>query len=151
MKIILLSDVKSVGKQHEVVEVKDGYAKNFLIKNKLAVAYTTNAKDVLKQDLQVLAQEEAKKIAEAEVLKEKIEKVNLLFHLKAFDNNVFGSISHKQIIDDLMEKHHIKIDKFMIDSKTEKNLSLGRYQITINLYKTIKAKLSINIQGVDRG
>ncbi|MDR3257437.1 MAG: 50S ribosomal protein L9 [Mycoplasmataceae bacterium] len=151
MKIILLSDVKSVGKQHEVVEVKDGYAKNFLIKNKLAVAYTTNAKDVLKQDLQVLAQDEAKKIAEAEALKESIEKVNLLFHLKAFDNNVFGSVSHKQIIDALLEKHQIKIDKFMIDNKTAKNLSLGRYQITINLYKTIKAKLSINIQGVDRG
>jgi large subunit ribosomal protein L9 len=151
MKIILLNDVKGVGKQHDIVEVKDGYAKNFLIKNKLAVAYTTSAKDVLKQDLQMLAQEEAKKIAEAEILKDKIEKVDLSFHLKAFDNNVFGSISHKQIIDELMNKHHIKIDKFMIDTKTEKNLSLGRYKITINIYKTIRAKLPINIQGVDRG
>ncbi|MDR3330086.1 MAG: 50S ribosomal protein L9 [Mycoplasmataceae bacterium] len=151
MKVILLANVKGVGKQHEVVDVKDGYAKNFLIKNKLAVIYTSNAKDVLKQDLEVLAQEEAKRIAQAEVLKEQIEKVSLGFHLNAFDNNVFGSVSHKQIIDDLESKHNIKIDKFMIDSKTDKNLSLGRYQITINLYKTIKAKLSINIQGVDRG
>jgi large subunit ribosomal protein L9 len=149
MKIILLSNVKGVGQQHDVVNVKDGYAKNFLIKNGLAVPYTINAKVVLKQELDILAKEEAQRITSAEKLKEKIEHTTLTFTLKSFDNNAFGSISHKQIVDELQIKHNIHIDKFMIDNKVEKNLGLGRYQIIINLYKKIKAKLSINIIGVE--
>jgi large subunit ribosomal protein L9 len=101
MKVILLKDVKGLGNVHDVVEVKDGYAKNYLFKNKLAVANTPLAQSALKQDLDVLASQEAAKLADANVLKSKLDKITLEFKLKINLGNVFGSISHKMIIDEL--------------------------------------------------
>jgi large subunit ribosomal protein L9 len=147
MKIILLQDVDHIGKKHEVHEVKDGYAKNFLIRNKLAVTYTKDAQVVLAKDLNNIAVEESKMRDKALVLKEAIEKINLFFKLKTHNGKVFGSISNKQIIDTLADKHQIKIDKFMIDEKNAKQLTLGKQSIYINLYKDIKAKLEVIVEG----
>jgi large subunit ribosomal protein L9 len=151
MKVILLKDVKDVGKIHDVVEVKDGFAKNYLIKNKLAVPNTEGARQTLNQDLAVLAKEEAIKIKAATELKNQLEQINLEFTLKVHQGNVFGSISHKMVIDELQDKHQIKIDKFMIDNHNEKTFSLGRHTMLINVYKQIVAKLSISVKGDDRG
>jgi large subunit ribosomal protein L9 len=151
MKVILLKDVKGVGRIHEVVNVKDGYAKNYLIKNKLAVPNTASAQQTLNKDLDILAKDEAIKIKAANQLKTEIDKVTLNFDLTVNQGNTFGSVSHKMIIDELQNKYQIKIDKFMIDSHNEKTFGLGKHQLTINIYKQINAKLSINIQGVQRG
>jgi large subunit ribosomal protein L9 len=151
MKVILLKDVKNVGHIHDVVEVKDGYAKNYLFKNKLAVANTTNAQQTLNSDLGILAEQETAKINAATVLKNKMDNLTLKFTLKVNQGNVFGSISHKMIIDQLFEQYQIKIDKFMIDVHNDKTYGLGRHIMTINIYKHISAKLFINVQGVDHG
>jgi large subunit ribosomal protein L9 len=146
MKIILLKDVPGLGKTHEIVEAKDGYAKNYLIKNKLAVVYTEKSKDKLSTDLANLAKIEAGKIQEAQTLKQNIENISLTFSLKANNGHAFGSISNKAIVDQLLMHHHIKVDKYMM-SENKQGLGLGQHFIQINIYKGIIATLKIDIKG----
>ncbi|MDR0826091.1 MAG: 50S ribosomal protein L9 [Mycoplasmataceae bacterium] len=146
MQVILLKDVKGVGKQHDVVEVKDGYAKNFLLKNKLAVTYTSTAKVVLNKNLADLDEKEQEKVQQANALKDQIETVTLNFTLKVHNGNAFGTISFKQIIDELSNKFNIKIDKFMIEEKN-KNISLGIHNILLKIYKHISANLKVIVTG----
>jgi large subunit ribosomal protein L9 len=145
MKIILLKDVLGLGKIHEVVETKDGYAKNYLIKNKLAVAYTENSQSKLSNDLANLAQQEAIKIKEGNELKQQLEKISLSFSLKTNNGHTFGSVSNKAILDQLLTLHHIKIDKYMM-SENKIGLGLGRHIMQINIYKGIIATLKIDIK-----
>ncbi|MDR0986034.1 MAG: 50S ribosomal protein L9 [Mycoplasmataceae bacterium] len=145
MKIILLKDVKNIGKTNDVVIVSDGYAKNYLIKNKLAVLYTQNADKKLAIDLKKLDEKEQANISNANQLKDKIEQVSLKFKLKTTNGNAFGSISYKKIIDELINKQ-IKIDKYMFDSSNEKMLGLGIHHLKINLYKNVFADLKVIVE-----
>lgn len=144
MKVILLKDVKKVGKANEVVEVSDGYARNFLFRQKLAVQYTQTSKDVLQQ----IKEEEAVQLEnikeEAIALKNKIEALTLEFKLKkGSKDRVFGSISTKQIADELDKKHGIKIDKRKIQS--EPLGGFGYFKITTNLHKDVEATITVHI------
>lgn len=143
MKVILLEDVKNVGKKDSVVDVKDGYAKNFLLKLNKAKLYTDTSKAILKNHLAELDAEEQKRRDQAIELKNKIEQVQLVFALKLNNNKVSGLISHKAIIEALNEKHGIKIDKFMLVSD---NLSIGRHILKVKLYKDIVASLAILVE-----
>ena len=101
MKVILLSDVKKVGKKGEVKEVSDGYARNFLIARNLAVPYSEGSKKVLaKQEADKLRADEESRY-EAKLLKEEIEPLTFEFPVKSKDGNVFGSVSSKQIAEKL--------------------------------------------------
>lgn len=143
MKVILLEDVKNVGKKDSVVDVKDGYAKNFLLKLNKAKLYTDTSKAILKNHLAELDAEEQKRRHQAIELKNKIEQVQLVFALKLNNNKVSGLISHKAIIEALNEKHGIKIDKFMLVGD---NLSIGRHVLKVKLYKDIVASLAILVE-----
>ena len=115
MKVILLSDVKNVGKKDEVVEVADGYARNFLIKRKLAVAQTQGSMQVLgrQQEEARLREEELEK--EAQKTKERLEKIVLECQIKTGNGGrSFGSISTKQIAEQLAKEHDIHIDQMCI-------------------------------------
>ena len=110
MKVILLSDVKNVGKKDEVVEVADGYARNFLIKRKLAVAQTQGSMQVLgrQQEEARLREEELEK--EAQKTKERLEKIVLECQIKTGNGGrSFGSISTKQIAEQLAKEHDIHL------------------------------------------
>lgn len=147
MKVILLSDVKKVGKKGELVEVSDGYARNFLIKQKLAVAATQRSQEILDIQKQNEAIEEANSKAIAEQLKVQLEKITLEFKMKAgAGGRVFGSVSSKQVAEELMKKHQIKVDKRkFLDNETI--TGLGVTFIKVDLYKnqvigTIKVHVS---------
>ena len=135
MKVILLSDVKNVGKKDEVVEVADGYARNFLIKRKLAVAQTQGSMQVLgrQQEEARLREEELEK--EAQETKERLEKIVLECQIKTGNGGrSFGSISTKQIAEQLAKEHDIHIDRRKILGHDSIS-SLGDSDLKVELYR----------------
>ncbi len=145
MKVILLKDVKGQGKKHEIIEVKDGYGNNFLIKKGLGVLATEDSIKRLKKDVQKEVDNENQIIAEAKENKEKIEQMVISFSLKTgASDKAFGSISPKQITSALKEKN-IEVDKkkIMIDVPIA---SIGFHIVKIELYKNIIAQLKIEIK-----
>ena len=145
MKVILLQDVKKQGKKDDILEVSDGYANNFLIKNKLAVPYSKKSKEVLDTELETRKLEEEKKISEGEELAKEIKKKKLIFTLKSGkEGRTFGSISSKQIQEELkklgfnIDKKSIHVD-YPIDS-------LGCHEVEIELHKKVKFKITIEIK-----
>lgn len=140
MKIILIDNVKGTGKKDEVKEVKDGYG-SFLIKNKKAVLYSTKSNEVLNTQIKDRNDKEEQLILECTNIKNKLEKDTLEFLVKTGnDGKVFGSISSKQISEELKKKGY-NIDKKLIDRE---NLNtLGTHVVTINLHKKVAAHLNV--------
>ncbi len=143
MKVILLNDVKNVGKKGEVKEVSDGYARNFLIRQGLAVAATSASVDVLEGQKAEEAKHQAELKAEAIKTKELIEKTELIFKVNAKEGRVFNSVSTKKIEEALKAKG-IKIDKRKIKD-TEPVSSLGYTNIRIELYKDVEAVIKVHL------
>ncbi|MDO4467184.1 MAG: 50S ribosomal protein L9 [Bacillota bacterium] len=134
MKVILLKDVKKVGKKDEIKEVSDGYARNYLIKNGLAVAYTKGSSAVLNKQMEEKAEHEAELKAQAEVVKEQLSNMTVDFTLSSGKGgNVFGSISSKQIVAALAQKG-IKVDKRKLEMPQAIS-SLGTTRVKVDLYR----------------
>ena len=135
MKVILLSDVKKVGKKGEIVEVSDGYGRNFLLNKKLAVLATKKSMEILDEQNLQHDLEEKQKEADAQALKQKLTKITLEFHVKTGEGGrVFGSVSTKQIVEQLQRVHAIKIEmRKFID--TDAITSLGYTDVKVDLYK----------------
>ena len=134
MKVILLKDVKNVGKKDEVKEVNDGYASNFLFKNKMAVPYTKGSQKVLAAQLSQRAANEEQLEKEANELKERLKTMTFEFKLKVGKNgNVFGTVSNKQIVQALDEAG-IQIDKKRLHKEEPIN-SLGTTIVKVDLYR----------------
>lgn len=142
MKVILKKLVKNVGKAGDVVEVSDGYAKNCLLKQGLAVP--ASADNLNTNNLQKKAEEKAKR--EAKAAAEEMKKIldNLTLTIKATvgkNGNLFGSITNKEIADELL-KQKLDVDKkkIVISSPIK---TLGNYQVTVKLYAEVSAKLKV--------
>ena len=133
MKVILLKDIRKLGKKDEVVEVSDGYARNFLIKNKSAIAYTKGSAKVLDQQKEERAEHEAELKKEAQALSESLKKITLEFTLSTGKNGTtFGSVSSKQIVEALQKKG-IKVDKRKLQME-QSIASLGVTRVPVDLY-----------------
>lgn len=144
MKIILLKDVKKVGKIHEIKEVKEGYAKNFLIPNGLArVVNNAGLKWLLMAQSNIEATRKKNEKAVNEIIKQ-LTQINLKIYLKADkEGNVFGSVNQNMIAD-LLKKEGIEINKSQIELSS-KIKSLGEFEIPIELGfgSVAKAKLTV--------
>ncbi len=145
MKIILLKDVKGQGKRHEIIDVKDGYGNNFLIKRGLGVLATEDSIKRLKQDVKTEADNEAALVAEAKKNKELIENLTIEFFLKTgAADKVFGTVSPKQIAEALKEKgFNIDKKKIMMDDKVQ---SLGFHKVKVELHKNVIAEVKVEIK-----
>ncbi len=144
MKVILLKDVKGQGKCDEIIEVSDGYANNFLIKNKLAVPYSKKSKEVLDNELEIRRINEDKLIDNCQKIANELNSKELIFKLKAGkDGKTFGTISSKQIQEEL-KKIGYKIDKKTIHLNYALD-SLGVHKVEIELHKKVKFEINIHI------
>lgn len=145
MQVILLKDVKNVGKKDQIVNVSDGYANNYLIKNKLAVMASKKANEVLATQQENRRIDEANKKKKAEELVETLKGITLEFELSVGkDSKTFGSISLKQVEEELLKLHKIEIDKrkFLDNKKLD---SLGYYTLKIELYKDVIGEVKVHI------
>ena len=144
MKVIFIKDVKGQGKKDEIKEVSDGYAKNFLIKNKYAVAANQNTLKKLNNSLEERRLEEKLLIGECEQLKKQLEKEKIIFKVKTGKQDMmFGKISVKQIKEEL-SKLGYKIDKTQILLE-HPITSLGYHDVKIELHKKVIANIKINV------
>ena len=144
MKVILLADVPKLGKKGDVKDVSDGYAKNYLIARGLAVPESGTSKKILEKQKEEEKLLDEQKREEARQLAKQLEGITLDFKVKAKDGRVSGSISTKQIEEEL-KKQGIIIDKRKIKDNSPLN-ELGTYDVKVELYKdvtgTIKVKLT---------
>ena len=146
MKVILLDNVKGVGKKDEIINVNDGYARNFLFPKKLAVEANDGNLSKLKskQDSKAFKKGEDKK--QALELKEKLSKITLKIFVKAGENGkIFGGVTSKEIADRLKESYNIEVDKKKIDLK-ETIKTIGIFNIEIKLFEDVIANLKINVE-----
>ena len=145
MKVILLKDVKKQGKKDDILEVSDGYAKNYLIKNGLAVQYTSGSKNVLEKEIEKRNKDEENLINECKKLKEQIEKDKISFVTKSGkDGRIFGTISTKQIAEELSKKGY-KIDKKVIKCDHVID-TLGTHIVDLNVHKKVTIKLKVSVE-----
>ncbi|WP_445489229.1 50S ribosomal protein L9 [Niallia sp. 03133] len=146
MKVIFLKDVKGKGKKGEVKNVADGYANNFLLKQGLAVEANTSAVSTLnaqKKKEEKLAVEE---LNEAKQLKETIEKITVELSAKSGEGGrLFGSITSKQIAEELNKKHQIKLDKRKIEL-SDAIRSLGYTKVPVKLHQEVTATLNVHVK-----
>ncbi len=145
MEIVLLEDVKSLGKKGEIVKVNEGYARNFILPKKLGVEAT--AKNLNDLKLKKANQEKlaAQQLAAAKELGKKLEKASVTLAIKAGDNGkAFGSVSSKEISKAIQEQLNLEIDKKKL-VLSEPLKTFGTHEVPVKLHKDVTAKLSVKV------
>ena len=147
MKVLLIKDVKTLGKAGELKEVADGYGKNFLIGKGLALHATTEVLNRYKSEQKKAAENEAKEIATAKELAEKLNATKLTIkHKIGANGHLIGSVTNKEISEALHNQFSIEIDKKHI-SVEKKFKSVGIYEVDCKLGHAIHATLKVDIIG----
>lgn len=147
MKVLLIKDVKSLGKAGEVKEVKDGYGKNFLIGKGFAKHATEEILAEHKAEQERLAAEEAAEIAALKEMAVKLDKAEIIITKKMGENgHLFGSVTKDEIAQALVEQHSFEIDKKHITDKTAIK-TIGEHSLDLKLGHGIHATLHVDVQG----
>lgn len=145
MKVILLKDVKKLGKKDQVVEVSDGYAANYLIPNRLAVQATKKSNEILENQQEEARQQFLANQNAAKDVAKTLESLTLEFKLRVGSNGkCFGNVSLKQIEEVLLAKYQITIDKRKFIDKGPLD-QLGFYHLKIELYKGVTGVINVHI------
>lgn len=145
MKVILLENVKKVGKKDQTVDVSDGYATNYLIPHKLAVPLTKKSLEVLDTQKQIEKDNQEKAKSEALVLKSKLEGIVIEIPIKSGkDGKLFGNVSLKRVEEELLNKYQLKIDKRKFIDKGTLD-TLGYFKLKIELYKGVIGLVNVHI------
>ena len=147
MKVILLADVKKLGKKDQTIEVSDGYAVNFLFPRRLAVQVTKKSVEVLENQQEEARENAAKAKAAAEELAKKLDTITLKFKVKTGrEGKMFGAISLKQVADELNKQFGVDIDKRKFLDKGPLDV-LGFHHLNVELYKGVVGKVHVHIEG----
>lgn len=145
MDIVLLEDVKSLGKKGQLVKVNDGYARNYILPKKLGVEATAKNLNDLKLQKANAEKVAAKQLAEAKELAEQIEKLSVTIPMKAGEGGrAFGSVSGKEISKAIAEQLKLDIDKkkFQLADPIK---TFGTHEVPIRLHKDVTAKLAVKV------
>ena len=146
MKVILLEDVKSLGKKGEIVNVNDGYARNFILKKNLGLEATGKNLNDLKLQQQNAAKVAKEKLEAAQALAKDLEDKSITVKIQAgVEGKVFGSISSKEIALEAKKQLGMDIDKKKIVI-LDAIKSLGTYNVNIKLHKDVVGKLAVKVE-----
>ena len=143
MEIILIQDVANLGYKNDIVKVRDGYGRNYLLPNKLAIIANESNRKQLAENLKQQAHKLAKLLADAQALAEKLAAIVITVPVKANeDGKIFGTVTTAQIADAL-KAQEIEVDKKVITVEPIKQV--GEYEATARLHRDVKATIKINV------
>ena len=147
MKVILTTDVKELGKSGSVVNVAEGYARNFLFPRKLAVMADAGAMKVLEQKKKVLEIKGEHILADAKAIAERLDNLKIVIKAKVgTGSKLYGSVTTQDIADALLREHSISIDKRKINV-TEPIKSLGSFEVPVKLHHEVTATIHVEVVG----
>jgi large subunit ribosomal protein L9 len=145
VKVILTADVKPLGTRGQAVEVADGYANNYLLRQKLAVAATPGAMKQLEQQQHAKKRKQAEEVANAQDVATQLENVVIKVSAKAGGNGrLFGTVTNANVADALHEQLGVTIDRHKIEMK-DGIKALGTYPVEIRLGNNIVAKSAVQV------
>lgn len=145
MKVILLQDIKGVGKKDDIINTSDGHARNYLFPKGLAVE--ANQNNLTKMDRTKAKEEELRKeqLEEARALKEQLDSVKVTISAKTGEGGkLFGTITNKEIAKHLEDEHNISVDKKKITLKNPIK-SVGQFNVDVKLHPKVSATLSVDV------
>jgi large subunit ribosomal protein L9 len=145
LKLILLSDVKALGKQGQVVDVAEGYARNFLLPRKLAAEANKGALAMLEGQKRAQQKRDAQALAETQELATLLESKPVAVPAKAGGNGkLFGAVTNADVADAIAKEFKVDVDKHKVEVKASIK-ALGTYPVEVRLGKNIVAKTSVNV------
>ena len=145
MKVILQQDVKGTGKKGEVIEVSEGYGRNFLLPKKLAVLANAQNVNLAKQKAGSAAHRKAQEADEAKLLASQLAKAEVTIAVKVGEGGkLFGSVSGKDVSEALKKEHGVEIDKRKI-SISQEVTGVGDYEAVIKLHPEASAKILVHV------
>ena len=146
MKVILLENIKGVGKKDEIINASDGYARNFLFPKKLAVEANAENMSKLKNKQDSVQHKKDVEKEKAEEIAKKLKDITVNIKVKAGDNGrIFGGVTSKEISENLKEQYKIDVDKKKIVlNETIKNL--GVFNVQAKLFEGVVGNIKVNVQ-----
>ncbi len=142
MEVILKKDMENLGYANDIVNVKPGYANNYLIPQGLATAATASAKKVLAENLRQRAHKDAKILADAQALAQTIGNLSLSLSVKAEEGKLFGTVTAADLAEALAAKG-IELDRKVISVETIK--TVGEYEAVAKLHREVKATVKFSV------
>lgn len=146
MQVILKQDVKGQGKKGQMVNVSDGYARNYLLPRGLAEVASKSNINVMKGKQESLEYKKKKELEEAAAIADKMKEIKVILKAKAGDNGkLFGSVTSKDVADALITQHHIKLDKkkFVMPDGIK---TLGTTVVDVKIYTGVTGKLTVVVE-----
>ena len=151
MKVILLQDVKDIGKRDDIVNVSDGYARNFLFPRKVAMEATDGAVKVVERKREAERRKEAEARAAAEEVAAKLKNKVVTLKVKCGDKGrLYGSATAQEVADAIKAEYGVDVDKRKVEIK-EAVRQLGDYEVNVRLYPNVSSKMILRVKNIQEG
>lgn len=151
MKVILLQDVKEIGKKDDIVNVSDGYARNFLFPRKWAMEATENAVKVVERKREAERRKEAEARAAAEQTAAKLKNKVVILKVKCGEKGrLYGSVTAQEVADAIKAGYDVEVDKRKVEIK-EAVRQLGDYEVNVRLYPNVSSRMILRVKNIQEG